>query len=635
MQSKLLVVQKSEALRRNNKNLLTPVVPIVKDLQLISAITLIGLLLAMFAFIKEEHAKLSSEALRIRSLALIASAVWIVTTLGSLFLEVANLLSTSLVSTFDPVVINSFISQTALGKTYAIELIAGVIAFAALTGIRKTTGAFFTLVATFIGLLAPVFEGHASTLGNHGLAIGSMLFHVIFISLWVGGVIGLLAINPEEREQAIPRFSALAFWSVIGIVITGTANAWTRLNFLSAWGTRYGEIVLLKIFLTMILIFIGYQHRKFIAAKTKASRQIFRLLCGEVLLMITVVSLGGWLSTIEHPENPSESGVVSPAQSITGLPMPKAPTLSRIIWAYSPDGFFLGLLILATALYVKGVMVLAKRGDRWPVGRTIAFACGVASADFATSGGLGVYAHFAFSFHMIAHMILGMIAPIGFILSAPITLALRTLPQGRGDGERGIRGQLVALLNSRYLKVLTNPIVALAIFDGSLFLLYMTPLFGALMQNHAGHLFMNIHFLLAGALFFHVIVGIDPNPQKVPHIVRIIILFAAMSIHAFFSIALLSATTLLDGGYFASLHRPWLSDLLVDQHTGGAVGWAMGEIPILIALVATFIQWVREDKKETKRIDRAEDRAAAMGEDDELAKYNKYLAELERRAEGT
>jgi putative copper resistance protein D len=102
-----------------------------------------------------------------------------------------------------------------------------------------------------------------------------------------------------------------------------------------------------------------------------------------------------------------------------------------------------------------------------------------------------------------------------------------------------------------------------------------------------------------------------------------------MSIHAFFSIALLSATTLLDGGYFASLQRPWATNLLADQNAGGAVGWAMGEIPILIALVATFIQWVREDRKETKRIDRAEDRAAAMGADDDLAKYNKYLASLQ------
>ena len=139
---------------------------------------------------------------------------------------------------------------------------------------------------------------------------------------------------------------------------------------------------------------------------------------------------------------------------------------------------------------------------------------------------------------------------------------------------------------------------------------------------------MDIHFLLAGYLFFYVIVGIDPNPRKIPHIVRIIVLFAAMSIHAFFSIALLSTTTLLDGGYFASLDRPWNTNLLADQHTGGALGWVMGEIPILIALIATFIQWMRDDSREAKRLDRAADRAAAMGEEDELAKYNKYLASL-------
>ena len=57
----------------------------------------------------------------------------------------------------------------------------------------------------------------------------------------------------------------------------------------------------------------------------------------------------------------------------------------------------------------------------------------------------------------------------------------------------------------------------------------------------------------------------------------------------------------------------------------------MGEIPILIALVATFIQWMRDDKKEIARIDRATERAEAMGLDDELAEYNRYLAELNRR----
>ena len=209
-------------------------------------------------------------------------------------------------------------------------------------------------------------------------------------------------------------------------------------------------------------------------------------------------------------------------------------------------------LITAVALYVKGVLVLTRRGDKWPVGRTISFALGVSAIDFATSGGLGLYAHFSFSYHMIAHMILGMIAPIGIVLGAPITLALRTLPQGRNKNERGVRGTLLTALHSKLAIFYTNPIVALAFFDGSLFALYFTGLFGSMMQSHAGHLFMNLHFILVGILFFHVIIGIDPNPRRIPHLVRIVVVFAAMSIHAFFSVALMSSTTLIDKGYFAS-----------------------------------------------------------------------------------
>ena len=232
---------------------------------------------------------------------------------------------------------------------------------------------------------------------------------------------------------------------------------------------------------------------------------------------------------------------------------------------------------------------------------------------------------------MVAHMVLGMIAPIGIVLGAPITLALRTLPQGRNHTERGVRGTLLAALHSKLAIFYTNPIVALAFFDGSLFALYFTGLFGGMMQSHVGHLFMSIHFILAGVLFFHVIIGIDPNPRRIPHLVRIVIVFAAMSIHAFFSVALMSSTTLIDQGYFASLKTPWLTDLLADQQLGGSIGWAMGEIPILLALVATFISWVKDDSREARRIDRNVSRAAAMGQPDELADYNQYLQRLAER----
>ena len=603
--------------------------PLVKDLQILSATTLIGLLIAIGFFIREEHAKLLPEGIRIRNLAIIPAAAWLMSSLGVLFVELSNILATPIVDSFDPVVIKSFVTQTALGKSFAINIAASAIALLLIPRIKRTTGSFFILAITFIGVLAPVFQSHSSSSGNHGLAIGSLLIHVIGISLWVGGIIALIFISQPERAISIPRFSTLALWSAIAVVFSGSLNAWTRLNFRDAWNSQYGNLVIYKILLSAILIFIGATHRKFIVKKLEGTRQVYQLLIVEVIVMITAISVGAWLST-SAPPTPANPRTIDVAEGIAGSPMLPAPKLNNVLWTYVPDAAFLGILIFITALYIRGVVILAKRGDKWPVGRTVSFALAVAATDFATSGGLGAYAHFAFSYHMVAHMILGMVAPIGFVLSAPITLALRTLPIGRTPDERGIRGNLIALMHSKYFQVISNPVVALAIFDGSLFLLYMTPLFGDLMQSHQGHLFMNIHFLLAGALFFHVIVGIDPSPKRVPYIVRIIVLFAAMSIHAFFSIALLSATTLLDGGYFLSLERPWATDLLADQSAGGAVGWAMGEIPILIALVATFIQWVRADKKETGRIDRAEDRAAAMGEDDDLAKYNKYLAGLSR-----
>lgn len=619
----------SEVHTFSNNPVVTALLSITKGLYLLSAITAFGLIFAIAFFVHEEKGRLTSEGMRVKKLAHLATFVTIVTIIGGAFTELANLLGGSLLDAFDATTLRSFLLQTAIGRDYLIQVIAGLIALFFIARAKKVGGIYWALAFSIIGLIIPVFQSHASGAGNHGTAIGSLLFHVLFIAIWVGGVIGLIVISPDDRAASLARFSSIALWCAVFVAISGVANAWTRLDFLSGWASLYGLIVGIKVALMAILIGFGAAHRKTLVAKGAAVKS-YSLLINEVMVMVITVALGAWLSTTQPPVNPRLANAgIDPVVSLTGLSMPAQPTVMRILSAYIPDGVFLGILILATALYIRGVVTLSRRGDKWPVGRTVAFASAVAFADFATSGGLGIYSHFAFSYHMIAHMTLGMIAPIGFVLSAPITLALRTLPAGRDENERGLRGSLISIIHSRYSIFITNPITALVIFDGSLFGLYLTPIFGSLMRSHTGHLIMDIHFLLAGYLFFYVIVGLDVNPRKIPYIVRIIVLFAAMSIHAFFSITLLSTSTLLDGGYFALLHRPWNLDLLSDQHTGGAIGWAMGEIPILIALIATFIQWVRDDGREARRIDRAADRAAAMGEDDELARYNRYLAELE------
>ena len=602
-----------------------------KFLNLIGGFAAVGALLSMAFLVINKDGFLTTSGEKVRTFLKISSTIWVVGSFGTIIFTLAQILGTTVSDALDLTVIRSFITQISLGKYLAFQALMATIVFIFSFVAKKIEMLIILLVLSIAGLVAPVFESHAASSGSHSLVIGSLVIHVIGLSLWVGGVIALGTLSAQDRPTAVPRFSQIALWSAITVVVSGIVNAWARLNFVDAWNSSYAFIVLGKVVATAILLWIGYLHRKTLSNKDSINWIGFaKILSIEAVIMIVTVLMGTRLSTSASPDRPGIQEF-SPALSIVGIPTPPEPTLSRVLFSYEPNALMIGVLTLMVALYIKGVVVLTKRGDKWPVGRTIAFALGIATTNFATSGGLGLYAQFSFSYHMMSHMVLGMIAPIGLVLSAPMTLALRTLPQGRNSEERGVRGSLLAALHSKVGIITTNPIVALAIFDGSLFALYFTDLFAVLMQSHVGHLFMSLHFLAAGFLFFFIIIGVDPNPRRVHHLVQIVILFAAMSIHAFFSVALMSTTTLIDDGFYASLQTPWLGDPLADQKLGGSIGWAMGEIPILIALVATFINWMRDDSREAKRIDRNTARQAAMGQPDDLANYNQYLQELAQR----
>jgi len=107
-----------------------------------------------------------------------------------------------------------------------------------------------------------------------------------------------------------------------------------------------------------------------------------------------------------------------------------------------------------------------------------------------------------------------------------------------------------------------------------------------------------------------------------------------MPFHAFFSVALMSTNTVLGESYWRTLQRPYRTDLLADQGLGGSLSWALGELPIIVVMVAVFVQWVRGDAREARRTDRSSDRVSAAGGDDELEHYNAYLATLSGRSTG-
>jgi cytochrome c oxidase assembly factor CtaG len=581
----------------------------------LAPVMVIGALLSLTFYLPEQNGFFTESSVKSKRWLLLSLSIWAIASLGNLLSTLAYIFETSILNILDYMTIRSYVSQTALGKLQFIQLILIVCVAIFSRLIKKTGGSLILLVFTMIALSAPLFQSHSSQSGSHGLAIGSIIIHVFAISFWIGSVISLLWSDSSQREALISRISRVATWSAVAVLFSGGVNSWTRLRLSQDWFTPYGLGIAIKIVLSLLVIIVARR----ISKEFNSSKFILI----ELMIFFIIVSIGALIDRVTPVS--LENVPYDPIREIVGISMPAEPTLQRVLFSYEASGLILGLLIFITALYIRGVIALTQRGDNWPIGRTISFAIGISAIDYATSGGLGLYSHFSFQYHMIAHMVISMIAPIFLILSAPITLALRTLPIAREKNERGIRGLLLSILHSRSTGIWTHPVTALAIFDGSLFALYFTPAFGNLMGSHFGHIFMTLHFLGAGLLFFFVIVGVDPNPRQVHHLVRIVILFAAMSIHAFFSIALMSSTTLIDNGYYAALTRPWATDLLADQRVGAAIGWAMGEVPIILALIATFIQWMRSDAREAKRQDRRSEV--------DLAAYNQYLEELHKRNE--
>ncbi|MEU3737942.1 MULTISPECIES: cytochrome c oxidase assembly protein [unclassified Streptomyces] len=292
----------------------------------------------------------------------------------------------------------------------------------------------------------------------------------------------------------------------------------------------------------------------------------------------------------------------------------------------SADPFFLISCLVALALYAWGVVRLVRRGDKWPVGRTISFVVGVLTILLVMCTKLNDYGMVMFSVHMVQHMIISMLSPILILMGAPITLALRALPVAARRGHKGPREWLLWILQSRYIKIITHPAFTIPLFIASLYALYFTPIFDTLMESKVGHIGMMVHFLAVGLVFFWPIMGVDPGPHRPGYIMRMLELFAGMPFHAFFGIALMMASEPMVGTY----KNPPASlgiDALADQTAAGGIAWAFSEVPSVLVLLALLFQWYRSDQRQARRTDRAADRDG----DKELEAYNAYLASLAAR----
>jgi cytochrome c oxidase subunit II len=285
--------------------------------------------------------------------------------------------------------------------------------------------------------------------------------------------------------------------------------------------------------------------------------------------------------------------------------VPPPISLSRVLTWWLLDPLALAMVVAAAVLYFGGVRRLAAKGRRWGAGRSTLFAAGLLVLLFASSSGLARYEEVLFSAHVGQHLLLGMLAPLLLALGAPVTLALQA-------SHRSTQVFLVKVLHSAPVKVLSQPVVVLVLFSGSLLMLYFSDLFELSLRNGVVHQWMHLHFLVAGLLFFWVVVGVDPAPGRPPAWARAMMLLLVVPVHAILGIALVTGDAVIAREWYEALGRTWGASPLDDQRTGGALMWTVGELMTIAVGGVLVAQWVRSERRRAIRIDRRL-AAAAVG----------------------
>jgi cytochrome c oxidase assembly factor CtaG len=279
-----------------------------------------------------------------------------------------------------------------------------------------------------------------------------------------------------------------------------------------------------------------------------------------------------------------------------GYQGPPELTVSRAFTEWTVDPWALAFVLLLGGCYLAWVRRARRSGTPWPRGRTVAF-CGLGLGFFviATMSWVGVYAGVLFYVRAVQTVLLLLLVPMFFALGKPISLAIASLPR--------LGPRIEAAIRSRAARVATFPAITTTVLVIMPFVVYFSPWYAAGFHSVAVRELTHLALMTPGFVFFWTLLRVDPVPKAYPYLVSRWVTGAEVVGDAVLGLAVIADQSLIAGGYYHALARPWGPSLTTDQVLGGGTLWILGDIVGLPFLAAQLIQMIREDESEAKVID--------------------------------
>ena len=171
---------------------------------------------------------------------------------------------------------------------------------------------------------ALTLSGHASTAPPQVLTRPAIFIHGISIAFWVGSLVPLATLIPDDGLQAastLKRFSQTIPFAVALLVASGVLLAVVQLGRVNAlWTTTYGPVLDAKLAAVVILLGLAARNRFSLTPSVKAGgavarRAMVRSIVVEVALVATILGL---VATWRFTPPPR----VSTAVSAVAFPVP-------------------------------------------------------------------------------------------------------------------------------------------------------------------------------------------------------------------------------------------------------------------------------------------------------------------------